>query len=350
MGPIKYLRVPLLVGVYVLGFLGIVASGGSDDENGGTTDVPIGGSISGFGPTYYRGQTFIALSGIAEKLTVYVGESNSIPGPVTYHVLITEIDSTGGINPTNVLFESGPLVTNIGNAVNPPAVTVDLGGLSLTAGEKYAWILDAYVELDNNPPVNPGGPYPSALVGLNDIFVDNFPEIEQLSWSLGPFPTGTREEHFNNFWGPGPKDLAFTMTFSEVVKIIAIDIKHGSDTNSVNPKSKVVIPVAVLGSTDFDAMQVDLTKVAFGPGGAKPAHNGHVEDVNEDGFMDMMFHFRTQESEIICGDTEATLTGELYDGTQVAGTDTVNTVGCKDNSNSAGKVDDTTSSSAGAVS
>jgi hypothetical protein len=140
------------------------------------------------------------------------------------------------------------------------------------------------------------------------------------------------------------------MTFSEVVKIIAIDIKHGSDTNSVNPKSKVVIPVAVLGSTDFDAMQVDLTKVAFGPGGAKPAHNGHVEDVNEDGFMDMMFHFRTQESEIICGDTEATLTGELYDGTQVAGTDTVNTVGCKDNSNSAGKVDDTTSSSAGAVS
>ena len=54
------------------------------------------------------------------------------------------------------------------------------------------------------------------------------------------------------------------------------------------------------------------------------------------------------ETGIVCGDTEATLTGELYDGTQVAGTDTVNTVGCKGNGNSAEKADET-SSSAGAM-
>ena len=58
--------------------------------------------------------------------------------------------------------------------------------------------------------------------------------------------------------------------------------------------------------------------------------------------MDMMFHFRTQETGNVCGDTEATLTGELYDGTPIAGTDTVNTVGCKGTSSE--KIDDTSSS------
>ena len=107
-----------------------------------------------------------------------------------------------------------------------------------------------------------------------------------------------------------------------------IDIKPGSYPNSVNPKSKGVIPVAVLSSIDFDAMQVIVSTVTFGPDGASPAHNGHVEDVNDDGFMDLMFHFRTQETGIVCGDTEATLNGELLDQTPITGTDSVNTVGC----------------------
>ncbi|MDH3856839.1 MAG: hypothetical protein OEV07_02510 [Gammaproteobacteria bacterium] len=128
---------------------------------------------------------------------------------------------------------------------------------------------------------------------------------------------------------------------------VNIDIKPDSDPNSINPRSKGVIPLAVLGSTEFDATQIDPTTVTFGPDGATPAHNGHVEDVNDDGFMDAVFHFRTQETGIVCGDTEATLDGETFDDNPITGTDTVNTVGCK--GTSAGKVDET-SSSAGAVS
>ena len=110
---------------------------------------------------------------------------------------------------------------------------------------------------------------------------------------------------------------------------VTIDIKPGSDPNAVNPKSKGVIPVAVLGSTDFDATQVDFTTVTFGPDGASPVHDGHVEDVNDDGFPDMVFHFKTQETGIVCGDTEATLNGEIFDGTPFTGTDAVKTVGCE---------------------
>jgi hypothetical protein len=132
----------------------------------------------------------------------------------------------------------------------------------------------------------------------------------------------------------------------------AIDIKPGSDPNSVNPRSNGVIPVAVLGSTDFDAMQVDPTTVTFSPDGASPVHDGHVEDVDDDGFMDMMFHFKTQKTGIACGDTEATLMSVTSNGTPIAGTDTVSTVGCKGMSSEEGASSEksTTSSNASAVS
>lgn len=111
--------------------------------------------------------------------------------------------------------------------------------------------------------------------------------------------------------------------------VFHIDIKPGSNTNPVNPGSKGVTPVAVLGSIDFDAMQVDVSTVRFGPADAPTAHNGHVQDVNGDGFIDMMMHFKTQETGIVCGDTEASLTGETFDGALFTGTDAVKTVGCK---------------------
>ena len=116
--------------------------------------------------------------------------------------------------------------------------------------------------------------------------------------------------------------------------ILTIDIKPGSDPNGVNPKSKGVIPVAVLGSVDFDATQVDFSTVTFGPGEALPIHgdhveNGHVADTNGDFFDDMVLHFKVSETGIACGDTDATLTGQTFGGDSVIGTDAVKTAGCK---------------------
>jgi hypothetical protein len=122
---------------------------------------------------------------------------------------------------------------------------------------------------------------------------------------------------------------ATLINVSAVPAPVVIDIKPGSDPNDVNPKKKKKIPVAVLGSTDFDATQIDFSTVTFGPDGATPVHDGHVKDVNRDGFMDMVFHFNTQETGIVCGDTEATLMGETFGETQFTGNDAVTTVGCK---------------------
>jgi hypothetical protein len=115
-----------------------------------------------------------------------------------------------------------------------------------------------------------------------------------------------------------------------ITKVSRIDIKPGSDPNSINPKSKGVVSVAILTTETFDATTVDPLSVEFGPDGATETHGkGHIEDVDEDGDLDLVLHFKTQETGIVCGDTSASLTGETFDGDPIEESYSVKTVGCK---------------------
>jgi len=104
---------------------------------------------------------------------------------------------------------------------------------------------------------------------------------------------------------------------------VMIDIKPGSDPNSINLKSNGVVPVAVLTTDELDAGIIDATTIEFA--GASPVR-WTTEDVDSDGDLDLLLHFRTQTLGLTEDSTEGTLAGETTDGMSVEGTDSVNIV------------------------
>jgi hypothetical protein len=116
-------------------------------------------------------------------------------------------------------------------------------------------------------------------------------------------------------------ELIFTPVLAAIQ--VPIDIKPGIDPNSINLKSNGVVPVAILSTIAFEATAVDPDTVLFAD--AFPV-KWTMEDVNQDGEMDLLLHFRTQDLNLTQDSTEATLTGETLDGTPIEGTDSVNIV------------------------
>ena len=155
-----------------------------------------------------------------------------------------------------------------------------------------------------------GGYFSSAVIifasGSHSIDIEDI-HIPPVSVGGGPFPDGT---------------VAFK---AERLTEWPIDIKPGSDPNSINLKSKGVVPVAVLTTDLFDAATVDPETIELeGVAALKWA----MDDVDEDGDLDLLLHFSTQELAVPldANSTEATLTGETYDGEAFSGTDFVRIV------------------------
>ena len=116
-----------------------------------------------------------------------------------------------------------------------------------------------------------------------------------------------------------------------------VDIKPGGDINPVNLKSKGVLPVAILGTEEFDVTEVVFDSLLFGDpllldngGAAVSPWRGALEDVSGDGLTDLTLKFRTAdlvEHEARGPDTiEGLLTGTLLDGTPFEGLDSIRIV------------------------
>jgi hypothetical protein len=108
---------------------------------------------------------------------------------------------------------------------------------------------------------------------------------------------------------------------------VDIDVQPKSTKNNVRLSTNNLLPVAIMGSSVYDISQVDPGSVTFE--GASPVRPAKIKDINLDGMPDMLFKFAIQATDIECGDTEATLSGQTWDGVDVTGTDTINTVRCE---------------------
>lgn len=108
---------------------------------------------------------------------------------------------------------------------------------------------------------------------------------------------------------------------------VGVDIKPGSFPNAINLKSNGSVPVALLGSADFDVSSVDLDTVKFGKmhemDSGAPALRSALEDVNGDGFMDRVFHFKIEATGLEPSDMEACLHGMTLGGEHFCGHDSI---------------------------
>jgi hypothetical protein len=124
---------------------------------------------------------------------------------------------------------------------------------------------------------------------------------------------------------------------------VDIDIKPTSCPNPLNTKSKGVLPAAILGSVDMDVLEIDPASIRVKSSSVAPIRSNY-EDVatpvsdpcecdctteGPDGFLDLTLKFKTQDivealGEVIDGELLIlSLTGVLFDGTPIEGTDCI---------------------------
>ena len=144
--------------------------------------------------------------------------------------------------------------------------------------------------------------------------------------TLSGFP-GTATSPIQSANGGGSDGFVAKIQF---VTPVSIDIKPGSFPNSINLASNGVVPVAILGSATFDASPIDPLTVTMADAKVKLKGKGtpiaSLEDVNSDGFLDMVVHVSTSTLVLNANDTEAIVEGATVGGDIFRGKDLVRIV------------------------
>jgi hypothetical protein len=162
--------------------------------------------------------------------------------------------------------------------------------------------------------------------GLEDILTDEF-GIDLTGWQLSVASAVSADGRTVAGYGFNPsRDIeAWMASLPPGVLEVRIDIRPGGPTDPLNPESRGVVPVALLGSDQFAVAEVDAMTLRFGPGEARPVHrrDGHFADVNRDGIVDLVSHYRVRDAGINPGDATGCLRGETRDQRPFEGCDDV---------------------------
>jgi hypothetical protein len=126
-----------------------------------------------------------------------------------------------------------------------------------------------------------------------------------------------------------PVLTSVTVNYQTYIEV-TIDIKPGPTAlNCIKDTSKGKLPVAILGSEDFDVTCVDVSTVKIDDDddpltdGVYPWSSSY-KDINEDGVTDLVLHFKTQDCSILFGDDKTLfITGQTTGGDNFRGSDLI---------------------------
>ena len=156
-------------------------------------------------------------------------------------------------------------------------------------------------------------------------------DVSQTAFSSTALPQSLHVGSFNSRTGfifVGSSTVFFSIdTLARPALQVTIDVKPGGFPNSINPRSDGVIPVAILTTSAFDATTVDPTTVLFGATGTEAAAvQSSLEDVDGDGDIDRILHFRTRYGHTVWGHLRLPHGRDLQ-WTGHRGVDSIKTVG-----------------------
>lgn len=235
-------------------------------------------------------------------------------------------------SPASEIYHIGLRVAFVPEPAKPPVADAD-GPYTIYVGDTLTLDASGSADADNDIvsyiwDLDDDGIFETDAGG-QAIFDVNFAYLQ----SLGLLINHTYNIHVKVTDSKGQNDIAsstLTILPKPAVKV-AVDIKPGSCSNPVNVKSSGVLPVAILGTADYDITTIDPTSIRLA--GVEPLRSGYedvagpVSDVNDcncttdgpDGFLDLTLKFETQRiveaiGEVNDGDVlTLELTGVLFD-------------------------------------
>lgn len=121
-------------------------------------------------------------------------------------------------------------------------------------------------------------------------------------------------------------DVSVVENYCPIIEV-DLDIKPNSFPNCFNVNGHGVIPVAILGSADFDVTVVDIASLSFAGLEVRVRGNGNpqcsIEDISGDGYDDLVCQFVDDPDYWKPTDGTAEITGVTIDGIPIKGTDSI---------------------------
>lgn len=125
------------------------------------------------------------------------------------------------------------------------------------------------------------------------------------------------------------KDMSHYNGATRSIPAVEVDVKPDSESNCIQARSRGRLPVAILGSDGFDVALVDPETIVAGDE-VEPAHWARDEDVDGDGVLDMILHFKTpklKEAGLLVDGENLEIAGQTLEGGSFLGSDVINLVG-----------------------